>query len=100
MYKHLLSDLDIEKRSFSAIHVNAKMDMKEIHMQVAQVFFWHHNYHPYLCPIYPFLLQTDIDECAEVSLHPQCKTKSVCVNLIGTYGCVCINGYEGTHYGN
>ena len=40
-------------------------------------------------------LQTDIDECANVSLHPLCQTKSICVNLIGSYSCTCIDGYEG-----
>ena len=41
------------------------------------------------------MIITDIDECANVSLHINCteSDNEVCINTEGSYNCMCLNGY-------
>lgn len=41
--------------------------------------------------IYDFLCATDINECAQ---NPNICINGGCENLMGTYRCICDNGYE------
>ena len=39
---------------------------------------------------------TDIDECANISLHINCteSDNEVCISTEGSYNCMCLNGYS------
>ena len=38
---------------------------------------------------------TDVDECTDVVTVVECGVNAHCVNLVGSFNCSCLQGYEG-----